>query len=81
MQKHTLQVSFLVVVFLVFASAVALAQDTATLSGTIRDNTGAVIPGAIVSVISWPTGSMPPCVSASRSHRPSLPGGCSRPGG
>lgn len=31
-------------------SGIALAQDTATLTGTVRDNTGAVIPGAAVEI-------------------------------
>ena len=41
--------------FLLF-SATALAQDTATLTGTVRDNTGAVIPGAAVTVKNAATG-------------------------
>jgi hypothetical protein len=37
-------------------SAAAFAQDTATLTGTIRDNTGAVIAGASVSIRNRATG-------------------------
>ena len=44
-----LQFRFLVVGFLLL-SAAAFSQDTATLTGTIRDNTGAVIPEAVVSM-------------------------------
>jgi hypothetical protein len=44
-----LQFRFLVVGFLLLAAA-AIAQDTATLTGTIRDNTGAVIPDASVTL-------------------------------
>ncbi len=43
MQKRILQVSFLVVAFSLFFCAVTQAQDTATLTGTVRDGTGAVI--------------------------------------
>jgi len=57
MQKITLQVSFLVVVFFLF-SAVARSQDTATLTGTVRDNSGAVIPGAVVSITNSATGTV-----------------------
>ena len=37
-------------------TAAALAQDTATLTGTVRDNTGAVIPGAAVALANVATG-------------------------
>ena len=47
MRKTTLQ--FVVALCVCFAP-LALAQDTATLTGTIRDNTGAVIPGASLSI-------------------------------
>jgi hypothetical protein len=50
-----LQLRLLVVGLVVF-SLVAFAQDTATLTGTIRDNTGAVIPGAVVTVKNTATG-------------------------
>src|SRR5262249_61915863 len=39
-------------------SAAALAQDTATLAGTVRDNSDAVIPGAAVSVKNSRTGTI-----------------------
>ena len=45
-----LQFRFLVVGLFVLLAAVAFAQDTATLTGTIRDNTGAVIPNATVTL-------------------------------
>ena len=50
-----LQFRFLVVAFLLL-SAAALAQDTASLTGTIRDNTGAVIPDASVTLKNTATG-------------------------
>ena len=50
-----LQFRFLVVGFLLL-SAAALAQDTASLTGTIRDNTGAVIPDASVTLKNTATG-------------------------
>src|SRR5262249_34678472 len=57
MQKRTLQVSFLVVGFLASLPVIARGQDEATLTGTIRDNTGAVISGASVTVRNIATGS------------------------
>jgi len=56
MQKCILQVSFLVVAFLCCLGGMVRAQDTATLTGTIRDNTGAVIPDVRVTVVSTATG-------------------------
>ena len=50
-----LQFRFLVVEFLLL-SAAAIAQDTASLTGTIRDNTGAVIPDASVTLKNTATG-------------------------
>ena len=50
-----LQFRFLVVGFLLL-SAAAIAQDTASLTGTIRDNTGAVIPDASVTLKNTATG-------------------------
>jgi hypothetical protein len=52
----TLQFRFLVFGLLVLFSSLALSQDTATLTGTIRDNTGAVIPGAAVALKNTGTG-------------------------
>jgi hypothetical protein len=40
----------LVLVAVVFSSTVLLAQDTGAITGTIRDNTGAVVPGAEVTI-------------------------------
>ncbi len=56
MQNPILQVRFLVVAVLILFSAVLWAQDTATLTGTVRDNTGAVIPGVSVTVVNTATG-------------------------
>ena len=58
MQTRTLQFRFLVFAAFLFLSLapVASAQDTATLTGTVRDNTGAVIPGATVTVKNMATG-------------------------
>jgi hypothetical protein len=56
MQKLTLQSSYLVVGLFLLFSAVAFAQDAATLTGTIRDNTGAVIPNASVTLKNTATG-------------------------
>jgi Carboxypeptidase regulatory-like domain/TonB-dependent Receptor Plug Domain len=50
-----LQFGFLVLEFLLL-SAAAIAQDTASLTGTIRDNTGAVIPDASVTLKNTATG-------------------------
>ena len=56
MQTRILQFrSPIVGLFLLFA-AVVFAQDTATLTGTIRDNTGAVIPSASVTLKNTATG-------------------------
>ena len=51
-----LQFRFLVVGLFALSAAVAFAQDTATLTGTIRDNTGAVIPNASVTLKNSATG-------------------------
>ena len=56
MQKPILQVRFLVVAALILFNAIVWAQDTATLTGTVRDNTGAVIPGVGVTVLNTATG-------------------------
>lgn len=55
MQKTTPRFRFLVFGLLLF-SGHAVAQDTATLTGTVRDNTGAVIPGAAVAIKNTATG-------------------------
>ncbi len=52
-----LQFRFLLPVLLLLLSAAA-AQDNATLTGTIRDNTGAVIPDAVVAVRNSATGTV-----------------------
>ena len=51
-----LQFRFLVIGLFALFSAVAFAQDTATLTGTIRDNTSAVIPNASVTLKNSATG-------------------------
>lgn len=56
MQTKTLQLRFLVFGLFMMFSAAAFAQDTATLTGTIRDNTGAVIPSAPVTLKNTATG-------------------------
>jgi Carboxypeptidase regulatory-like domain/TonB-dependent Receptor Plug Domain len=58
MQKITLKFGFLVVGLSLLFPAMAPAQDTATLTGTIRDNTGAVIPGAAVAIRNTATASV-----------------------
>jgi len=60
MQKPILQVRFLVVVVVILLSfsPVLRAQDTATLTGTVRDNTGAVIPGVAITVVNTATGAV-----------------------
>lgn len=42
--------SIFAIAFLAVLSAVALAQDTATLTGTVRDKTGAIVPNAQITV-------------------------------
>ena len=56
MQKGILQVGFLVVASLCCLAGMVQAQDTATLTGTVRDNTGAVIPDARVTIVNTATG-------------------------
>jgi Carboxypeptidase regulatory-like domain/TonB-dependent Receptor Plug Domain len=51
-----LQFRFLVIGLFALLAAVAFAQDTATLTGTVRDNTGAVIPNASVTLKNTATG-------------------------
>jgi hypothetical protein len=58
MQKCILQASFLVVAFLVFFCTAIQAQDAATLTGTVRDGTGAVIPGVKVELKNTATGAV-----------------------
>jgi len=58
MQIPILQPRFLVAGLFFCVAVVAWAQDTATLTGTIRDNTGAVITGATVSIKNIATGSV-----------------------
>jgi hypothetical protein len=56
MQKSTLQFRFLVFGLFLLFSVASFAQDTATLTGTIRDHTGAVIPGVAVAIKNTATG-------------------------
>ena len=51
MKRAPLRWLFLLAVSLTVASA-ALAQDTASITGTVTDQTGAAIPGANVTVVS-----------------------------
>jgi len=50
MKKSNLQLGIGVIAWLVLISCFAVAQDEASLTGTIRDNTSAVISGAAVSI-------------------------------
>jgi hypothetical protein len=50
MKNATVRISFLVLGLLALLPSIASAQDTASLTGTIRDQTGAVIPRAGVVV-------------------------------
>ena len=54
--RVALQFHFLRLGLFVLSSSFILAQDTATLTGTIRDNSGAVMPGAAVTLKSTDTG-------------------------
>jgi hypothetical protein len=56
MQTRILQYRFLGVGLFLVSATVAFAQDTATLTGTIRDNTNAVIPNASVTLKNTATG-------------------------
>ncbi len=49
------RIAGVIVVLLLVVSANAVAQDSATVRGTVTDNTGAVIPGAEVTVINQVT--------------------------
>ena len=54
MRKSSLQIGFLT--FFLSLSFAAFAQDTASLTGAVRDNSGAVIPDASVSLENVATG-------------------------
>ena len=56
MQMKTVTLFLLVLGVCFLLSGLALAQDTATLTGTVRDNTGAVIAEASVSIRNTATG-------------------------
>jgi hypothetical protein len=56
--RDVLQFRFLVFGLFVLFSTNLFAQDTATLTGAVRDNTGAVIPGAVVAIKNTATGSV-----------------------
>jgi len=56
--RDALQFRFLLASFVLLFCATAFAQDTATLSGTVRDNTGAVIPSAAVAIRNVATGTV-----------------------
>ena len=61
MQTHVALQSRSLVFFLVFGLLLALsafAQDTATLTGTVRDRSGAVVPGASVAITNTATGTV-----------------------
>jgi Carboxypeptidase regulatory-like domain/TonB-dependent Receptor Plug Domain len=54
--REALQCRFLAFGLFVILSVAAWAQDTATLTGTVRDNSSAVIPGASISITNVATG-------------------------
>ena len=56
MQNAILQFRFLALGLFLIYSALSFSQDTATLTGTIRDNTSAVIPDAPVALKNIATG-------------------------
>ena len=56
MRITTLPFRFLVLGLFVSLASLSFSQDTATLTGTIRDNSNAVIPGAVVTVTNTATG-------------------------
>jgi carboxypeptidase family protein/TonB-dependent receptor-like protein len=56
--RDALQYRLLLSGLFLLLSATALCQDTATLTGTVRDNSGAVIPGAVVAVKQMATGTV-----------------------
>jgi len=57
MEKKILPLRWLLLGLLLLPS-VALAQDTATLTGTVRDMSGAVLPNADVSIKNTATGTV-----------------------
>lgn len=56
LKKISISLASLLVCFALFAATASAQQITATLSGTITDPNGAVVPGAIVTVTSVETG-------------------------
>jgi hypothetical protein len=56
--RDALQYRLLLSGLFLLLSATALCQDTATLTGTVRDNSGPVIPGAVVAVKQMATGTV-----------------------
>jgi len=56
--REVLQFRFLVFGLLIGLSVAAIAQDTATLTGTVRDTSGAVIPAAAITITNVETGTV-----------------------
>jgi len=68
MNKRTAVKFALLSPVLLLFSAIGVAQDTASLTGTVRDGTGAVIPGAQVTLKNTANGMTPDGVSGNGSY-------------
>ena len=69
-KKSAFVLSAVFVVFGLLASSAHAQQITATLTGTISDPNGAVVPGAIVTALSNETGTIPPPDKFGLDYRP-----------
>ena len=72
--KLLFRLSFLFVVFL-FLAVTAMAQSTATLQGTVRDQKGDVVPGAKVTPATWgqPSSARPKPIQMGITNSPHYP--------
>src|SRR5438046_10316860 len=73
--KHSVRGVFMVVFALLAADGIARAQGTAQLDGTVRDESGGVLPGVTVTMTQTDTGLMRSAVTEANGSYvlPSLP--------